>query len=410
MSPEQLQGKEADARSDLFSFGCVLYEMLTGKRAFEGESAASVIAAILEREPAPLDIAPPLERVVRRCLAKDPDERFQTARDLKTALDWALEQQPAAAPAKPRIGVAIAAGILLAGALGGWVVSRFRDPAGNGRVLRLHIAPPAGGRFTGNFTTGGLAISPDGKTAAYVASVNGKTGLWVRPLDGATARLLPGTENAMWPFWSPDSKSIGFIVSRGAVSRVELAGGIPTQVVDFGALVLRGASWGADGNIVYAALAGLFRVPASGGGKSALLAKPDTARGEDAYSWPQLLSRWQAPLFCPKPQWRDQGSICRAARQTHGSRKTAEYGWQRGIRCRSQGSRRQGRWILVVGTRWSVSCTGVQSSNPDPCERSGSACRDTQPDIAGRQTGSCRLGKWNPAVWRDRGGGAIALG
>src|SRR5260370_590692 len=96
MSPEQLQGKEIDTRSDLFSFGCVLYELLTGKRAFPGQSAASVVAAILEREPAPLTAAPPLDRVVRRSLAKDPDQRFQTARDLKAALTWAREQPPAA--------------------------------------------------------------------------------------------------------------------------------------------------------------------------------------------------------------------------------------------------------------------------------------------------------------------------
>ena len=103
MSPEQLQGKETDARSDLFAFGCVLYEMLTGKRAFEGQSAASVIAAILEREPAPLNVAPPLERVVQACLAKDPDQRFQTARDLKAALTWALDQSaPTAAPHRQR--------------------------------------------------------------------------------------------------------------------------------------------------------------------------------------------------------------------------------------------------------------------------------------------------------------------
>src|SRR5262250_1890169 len=98
MSPEQLQGKEANARSDLFSFGCVLYEMLSGKRAFEGQSTATVVAAILEREPAPLDLTPPLERVIRICLAKDPDERFQNAVDLKRALSWALEQTSTAAP------------------------------------------------------------------------------------------------------------------------------------------------------------------------------------------------------------------------------------------------------------------------------------------------------------------------
>src|SRR5207244_10178117 len=101
MSPEQLQGTPTDARSDLFAFGCVLYEMLTGKRAFEGESAASVIAAILDREPAPLTAAPPLERIVRRALAKDPDQRFQTARDLKSAMAWAMEQAPAATAARP---------------------------------------------------------------------------------------------------------------------------------------------------------------------------------------------------------------------------------------------------------------------------------------------------------------------
>jgi hypothetical protein len=323
MSPEQLQSKEADARCDLFSVGYVLYEKLTGKRAFEGESAASVIAAILEREPPPLEVAPPLERVVRRCLAKDSDEPFQTARDLKTALHWALKQ-PAAAPAKPRFAVAIAAAILLAGALGGWIISRFREPAENGRVLRLHIAPPTSGRFTGNFTTGG-EISPDGRTAAYVASVNGKTGLWVPPLDGAAARLLAGTENASWPFWSPDSKSVGFIVFRGAVSRVELAGGMPMQVVDFSTMVLRGASWGADGNIVYAALAGLFRVLASGG-KAMLIAKPGTSRGEDAYSWPQALPGGRL-LYSVQSTCSDQGRICRAAPQTCGSRKTAECRW-----------------------------------------------------------------------------------
>src|SRR5215472_6611361 len=127
MSPEQLQGKEADARSDLFAFGCVLYEMLSGKRAFRGQNAASVIAAILEREPAPVEFAPPLERVIRTCLAKDPDQRFQNARDLKRDLFWALE--PVASTAKPsrRWWIASAAAVTLAAA-GGWAVSHFLKP------------------------------------------------------------------------------------------------------------------------------------------------------------------------------------------------------------------------------------------------------------------------------------------
>jgi eukaryotic-like serine/threonine-protein kinase len=142
MSPEQLQGKDTDARSDLFGFGCVLYEMLTGKRAFEGESAASVIAAILEREPVPLTAAPPLERIVRRSLAKDPDQRFQTARDLKAAMAWAMEQAPAAAAVKRGLRWHwIAAVALVIGGLGGWYL---RMPPADDRAYRLQINPPEG--------------------------------------------------------------------------------------------------------------------------------------------------------------------------------------------------------------------------------------------------------------------------
>jgi len=164
MSPEQLQGKESDARSDLFSFGCVLYEMLTGKRAFEGRSSASVIAAILEREPAPLEEAPPLARVVRRSLAKDPDQRFQTARDLKAALTWAMEQPSASSASRPvRRWWIPAAATLILGALAGWGIARFRQPLADQRAYRLQIVPPEGGRFDLS-TTGGVSVSPDGRS------------------------------------------------------------------------------------------------------------------------------------------------------------------------------------------------------------------------------------------------------
>ena len=187
--------------------------MLTGKRAFEGESAASVIAAILEREPAPLTVAPPLERIVRRSLAKDPDQRFQTARDLKAALAWAMEQPPATG-AKADRRWWIAAAILAIGIGVGWVVTYFRQPPTDDRVVRLQINPPEGSRFAFGNNIGGIALSPDGRTAAFVASGNGKTGLWVRPLDGTTARLIAGTEGAAYPFWSPDGKSLAFCRGR----------------------------------------------------------------------------------------------------------------------------------------------------------------------------------------------------
>jgi Tol biopolymer transport system component/predicted Ser/Thr protein kinase len=288
MAPEQLQGKETDARSDLFSFGCVLYEMLTGKRAFEGQSAASVIAAILQREPAPLTTAPPLERVVRRSLAKDPDQRFQTARDLKAALTWALEQPPSSAAKPSRRWWWIAAAFLVIGALDGWSIAHFRQPAADDRAFRLQILPPEGGQFvvSGN-NVGGLALSPDGRTAAFVATGNGKTGLWVRPLDGTAARQIAKTEGAFYPFWSPDSKSIAFF-THGQLRRVDPAGGAPIAICN-APLFARGESWSSDGQIIFGTTAsGLFRVPASGGTPSPLTTI-EASRGERTHRFPQVL-------------------------------------------------------------------------------------------------------------------------
>src|SRR5215469_1573330 len=147
MSPEQLQGRPADARSDIFSFGAVLYEMLSGKRAFEGSSAASVIAAVLERWPAPLEVSPPLERVVRRALAKDPEQRFQTARDLKTALEWAMEP-PAPGTGKSRRWWIAGAALAVIGVFAaGWGVAHLGRPTAADRAFRLDISPPEGGHF-----------------------------------------------------------------------------------------------------------------------------------------------------------------------------------------------------------------------------------------------------------------------
>ena len=287
MAPEQLQGKEADARSDLFAFGCVLYEMLSGKRAFDGGSAASVIAAILEREPAPLDLAPPLDRVIRRCLAKDPDQRFQNALDLKYNLALAIEVQPLAGQVPATVSfrwywAAAAAVTFVLGTLISWAVLRPKQGPLEAQAVRMQLNPPEGGGFDG----GSLAISPDGRTLSFAATVQGKKALWVRPLDGTNSRLLPGTEGAAFPFWSPDGASIAYF-SGEKLWRIEMAGGAPFQICD--ASGARGGAWGVDGSIVFGQRTGGLRRVAAAGGQPADLTTADGARGEVAHRWPQLL-------------------------------------------------------------------------------------------------------------------------
>jgi predicted Ser/Thr protein kinase len=276
MSPEQVEGKPADTRSDLFSFGCLLYEMLTAKRAFEGESAASVIAAILEREPAPLEISPPMDRVVKRCMAKDPDQRFQTAIDLKAALVWAIDQAP---EAKPSRRWRIAAGVmLLLGLAGGWAISRLPNQSPETRDMHFQIPrlPEYGG--------GGpaLSVSPDGRFVTERGVLNGKRGLWLNPIDGSAPRLL--TANGNLPFWSPDSKAIGWW-EDSRIWRLDLAGGEPVAVCE---APQRGAAWTTDGRILFASAAGIMQVAATGGSPLPLTTV-DASIGEVLHARPALL-------------------------------------------------------------------------------------------------------------------------
>ncbi|HKE22002.1 MAG TPA: protein kinase [Bryobacteraceae bacterium] len=312
MSPEQLQGKPVDARSDLFSFGCVLYELLTGKRAFEGENPASVIAAVLERQPAPLEISPPLDRVVEDCLAKDPDQRFQTAIDLKRALNRAIQQTPKLRKPAQRwwIGAAAAATIVL-GLGGGWAVSRLEKPAADERLLHFQVTPPNGNPSYFD-SSPALSVSPDGRFVTYKASVNGRTGIWLHPLDGAPDRLLQDNAdnlNGNWPFWSPDGQSVGWIAG-GQLWRTNLSGG--TSVALCSAPVAGGAPvWTADGRILFTGTGGLMQVPESGGTPT-LLTKADASLGETSHQSPQLLPGGPPALLCAECQNREQRPLCRS--------------------------------------------------------------------------------------------------
>ena len=285
MSPEQLHGKDADARSDLFAFGCVLYEMLTGKRAFDGATAASVIAAILEREPAKLDAPPTLERVILTCLAKDPEQRFQTAIDLKRSLLWALEEPPQARPAR-RVWLAGAATVVCAAAVA-FGAGYFRHKPPDAKLVEFTVQPPENNVFAGY-----LAVSPDGRRIAYAAlDPSGRTVLWVRSLDSAVARALPGTEEAWFPFWSADSRWIGFFtlgsVSRSQLKKVDIAGGNVFAVAD--SSIGRSAAWSPEGTIYYSTAGAAIRRVSAAGGKSEAVTTLDTAHGEIEHTLPRLM-------------------------------------------------------------------------------------------------------------------------
>ena len=310
MSPEQIEGKELDGRSDIFSLGAVLYEMLTGRRAFQGKSQLSVASAILESEPAPIVSAKPLtpsslDRAIRRCLAKDPDDRWQTARDIAIELKWIAEsgsQSGAAVPAKERgknserlllAALAVTAAIALVFAF--LYVNR---PPAETRVTRTYVKSEEGSAFIFSGDQKGFAISPDGLNLAYVASTpspDSKSALWLRPMDSLRARLLPGTEAAGFPFWSPDGRYIAFFAG-GKLKKIDVQGGPPSVICD--APDGRGGSWNQQGDIVFTPTVNspIYRVSASGGPISQLTTQ-DPSKNETTHRWPWFLPDGRHYIF-----------------------------------------------------------------------------------------------------------------
>ena len=327
MAPEQVEGGEADARTDIFAFGSVLYEMITGRKAFEGKTQTNLVAAILERDPPPLTtvqpLAPPLvDSIVRKCLAKNPDDRWQTASDLGSALRWAAEGANAgtsgasAVVVTPRTGARraargalVAVGILGAVAIGLAVGGRYMSTVATPAALvRFEVQPPADVTLAPSpiASAAQLALSPDGRRLAFVAARRrAASQLWIRPLDGVEAQPLPGTEGASFPFWSPDSRFIAFFAG-GKLKKIDTTGGVPQVLCNSAAG--RGGAWNPDGIIVFTGQANspISRISASGGVVTAATTfDPDQA--VDSHYWPQFLPDGRHFLYyqrSSKPEYR----------------------------------------------------------------------------------------------------------
>jgi Tol biopolymer transport system component len=294
MSPEQIEGKELDGRSDIFSLGAVLYEMLTGQRAFEGKSQLSVASAILEKEPAPIStikpMTPPaLDHAIHRCLAKGPEDRWQSARDLAVELKWmgeSVTQTAAPTQAMERrksLGPVawVACGALAAGLLSSVFWLRRPSPLAE----TMHFSAPFG------FAARELAVAPNGHTVAVVGGdeAGRKNALWLYEVGSRGVRSLPDTSGASFPFWSPDGKFLGFFAA-GKLKKLTIEDGTVQTLCD--APSGRGGSWSSDGVIIFTPTGqldeGLYRIPASGG-TPIRISSPDKSRGESSHRWPVFL-------------------------------------------------------------------------------------------------------------------------
>ena len=304
LAPEVLQGTEADHRSDIFSFGCVLYEMVSRRRAFEGKSQLSVLTAILEKEPEPIAATPPvppmLDRVIRGCLAKDPGERIQSAHDLLMDLRWIAESTGDSQLKVPRefkkswaVWGALALAVFLA--LAGFAGYRWASGTATAGSIHAELPPPDKYVLDATGDAGGMPVlSPQGDKIAFVAHSGEDKSLWVRSLSNDKAQRLDGTQGAMHPFWSPDGTNVGFF-ANGKLNKIAVSGGPITALAD--ATNPRGGSWGADDVIVFVPnfMGPLWRINAQGGALSA--ATVIDPKKHTTHRWPWFLPDGKHFLF-----------------------------------------------------------------------------------------------------------------
>jgi Tol biopolymer transport system component len=319
MSPEQIEGADTDERADIWALGCLLYEMVTARQAFSGATQASLITAIMSRDPQPLSefqlpLPVSLDRLIRNCLVKDPNRRWQNALDVSLELKGIAAGEAAAVsvagPTRRSRSLVVAGtlfAVLAVGLPALWVGSRIAGVAAKPQV-RFEVAPPPGTHFPDSVETAHLAISPDSSTLAFIAiGADGVSRIWARMVSELDPHPLPGTEGANSIVWSPDGQSLAFFGS-GKLRRLDLPNGAPVPICDLSQGIGFAGSWGESGEILFASVQGeaIYRVAASGGTPEKILVT-DAARKELRMVWPRILPGGHGFLYLSRTA--DQGPV-----------------------------------------------------------------------------------------------------
>ncbi len=328
MAPEQIEGEEITPRTDIFAFGAVLYEMITGRKAFKGKSQASLMASILEHQPLPIADTQPamprsLDHLIRTCMAKESDQRWQTCADLGIQLRWIAERaEDDASSGRPAVRSRLLVSIIA-------VLAALAVTASGLLIFRPKPSPPQPVRFELPLNSGSpnqIAISPDGRTLAAIAQNGGETSIWIRRLDQTEPQLLKNTNGVSFPFWSPDGRNLGFFAD-GKLKRIDVSGGPPQALSD--APNGRGGTWNRDGVILFSPTANgpLLRVPASGG-QAAPVSALEKSRQETAHLFPQFLPDGKHFIFLANAQKPEDKAIYAGSLDSKETKRTVATGFK----------------------------------------------------------------------------------